>query len=395
MKLKIMTAVTLTVILLSSCFVPSGWAEMQTGTDPVKVILDTDFGYMNDDALALSMLMKLEESESAEILGITLSGGNNFINAGYTGSYGEVQSEVTYITDFLAETGRTDIPVYRGIEYPVGCSAEKEEEYVRDRMYYTDSDGNEQPRTILNNKYGAMWHMSDHKGPLTDSDDAADFMISMARKYAGELVLIVIGPACNVARAVEKDPDFAGNVAAVYMMGGAFGETVQEKDINGNTVCAIDGANTTNLDEYNVAYDPAALGALLSAGFGKVVITPGSCNEAVPTDLGETLRNALGSAGNPILQLWTEYHESCVQGYPYWDPMTVYALFCPEKITASLDGYVTVETDTKSEQYGMTSIISEEQYGVLSLTEQPGYCRATVVLTMDGFYDYLIPLLAG
>ena len=359
----------------------------------MKLILDTDFGYMNDDALALPMLTQLEKAGKAEILGVTLTGGNNFITASYTDSYEEKQGALSYLTSFLEQIGRTDIPIYEGIEYPYGYSKENEKDFESRYRYYTDTDGTEKERTILSDSYGALWHLDDYRGCLADKDDAADFMISMAEKYAGELVIVAIGPSCNIARAVEKDPEFARKVGAVYVMSGAFGEPVPTHNTEGKEIQTVPGANVTNFTEYNVAFDPAAFSVLLSAGFSRLVITSGSCNAYVPTDLAERLRSAIGDTGNPTAKLWTEYHENNTQDWPYWDPMTVYAMVCPEKILKSADGYVTVETDEANEEFGRTRLLSQETYDSLSEEQKSHRSKAMVVDCMEGFYDYLIPLL--
>ena len=55
-------------------------------------------------------------------------------------------------------------------------------------------------------------------------EDAADFLCRMAREHKGELVLCPIGPLTNIALALQRDPEFAKNVARIVIMGGSLNE---------------------------------------------------------------------------------------------------------------------------------------------------------------------------
>ena len=85
-----------------------------------RVILDCDMGCMNDDALALSLLLQAEKQGGFEVAGITLEGGNVFIDAAFE-MEGALQTSAWENTKaFLESVGRGDIPVYRGTDYPLG-----------------------------------------------------------------------------------------------------------------------------------------------------------------------------------------------------------------------------------------------------------------------------------
>ena len=387
-----MKRLILLLLVLALALASSALAEGIGQAEPLKIILDCDMGYMNDDALALSMLLKLEEAGRVELLGITLTGGNTFIRASYTNQYGDVKGSYSYLTEFLENAGRTDIPVYEGIDRPKGCidCASYGDSY----RYYIDVNNEIQSRVILNDSFGAMWQLRDFKGEFTESDAAADFMIACASAYPDEIIIVALGPACNIARAAEKNSEFAENISAVYMMGGAFGEMSAAVDVEGEEVVAVPGANTTNYGEYNASFDPKALEVLLKAGFKKLVLSPGSCAFDVPENLGQLLSTASDNP-NALLKLWIDYHNSVLQDYPYWDPMVVYALIEPEKTVKSQSGYVTVDANANSPEYCMTKIISEEVYEALPDSEKSAYTYATVLEEMADFYDYLIPLLAA
>ena len=81
-------------------------------------------------------------------------------------------------------------------------------------------------------------------------EDAADFLIRMAREHKGELVLCPIGPLTNIAIAIQRDPQFAQNVKRIVIMGGSLEE----------------GGNITPSAEFNIYVDPEAAKIVFAAG---------------------------------------------------------------------------------------------------------------------------------
>ncbi|ETV96756.1 hypothetical protein H310_10064 [Aphanomyces invadans] len=112
-------------------------------------------------------------------------------------------------------------------------------------------------------------------------NDAVPALIQYAQMYPGELVVIPIGPATNIALAIAADPSFVANVSEVLYMG-----------------CTIKGVgNITPHAEFNTACDPEACHKMLSAFVGKVTV--------VGWEL--TLDHGLP---------WSIYHELCAIDTP-------------------------------------------------------------------------------
>ncbi|WP_417700668.1 nucleoside hydrolase [Pseudophaeobacter sp.] len=88
------------------------------------------------------------------------------------------------------------------------------------------------------------------------AEEAADFLIRMAREYKGELVLCPIGPLTNIALAIQRDPDFARNVKSIVIMGGSLRE----------------GGNITPHAEANIYHDPHAADVVFAAGVKLVMV---------------------------------------------------------------------------------------------------------------------------
>jgi purine nucleosidase/pyrimidine-specific ribonucleoside hydrolase len=80
--------------------------------------------------------------------------------------------------------------------------------------------------------------------------DAADLLIACARRWAGELVVVALGPLTNLALSLERNREALAGVRAVIVMGGSAGV----------------GGNVTAAAEFNVFVDPEAANAVLAAG---------------------------------------------------------------------------------------------------------------------------------
>ncbi|KAK2140937.1 hypothetical protein LSH36_1201g00048 [Paralvinella palmiformis] len=178
-----------------------------------KLLINTDAGI--DDAQAI--LMALNDPD-VEVVAITTSHGNTFEH-----------HVCRNVLRLLKMAGRLDIPVYRGAAKSlIGESITG--------IYYHGSDG--------------FGDVSDPEAPeLThaESEHAVLAIIRMAKKYSGELILIQLAPATNIALALRIDPDLGRKFKACYMMGGNY---------EGK-------GNITNSAEFNFHSDPEAAAVVL------------------------------------------------------------------------------------------------------------------------------------
>lgn len=369
--------------LITGVFGAEGFSEASA---PVKVILDCDMGYMNDDALSLSMLLEAEKRGLVEILGITLEGGNNFIHAPYE-NYGETQlGSSKYTEDFLSSLGRSDLPCFCGTDFP--------EDMGRDRILELDAFYKGLEYSKFNNSYGAIHHFASVDTELLcDSDDAAAFLVQAVRENPDEVVIFAIGPTMNIARAVKQDPDFAPHVKAIYYMAGALGDPCRMENTRSEVTAGISGANVTPYAEYNVLYDPSAFSTCITAHFPHQYILPGSCNVSIDPSIAEQF--IARSDGTGISAMWAEHYKEQIQDYPYWDPLTVFAFLCPDAVVSSSVQYVTVNTGRLSKYCGRTDGYSQEEFEQFPPEQQSLCGRAEVIEEMEGFWDYTIDLLCS
>jgi len=112
---------------------------------------------------------------------------------------------------------------------------------------------------------------------------AAEFIAGACAAAPGEITLVCIGPLSNVAAALELRPDLPKLVREVVVMGGA---------VNGEL-----RGNRTPAAEANFADDPEAAQAVLTAGFGELVLADlGATHQTDVHELGEACLRELPEA---------------------------------------------------------------------------------------------------
>src|SRR2546425_11690104 len=183
------------------------------GRGPFRVVIDTDPGV--DDALALLLAMR---SPELKIEAITPVAGNVPLELSLPNALRMVEI-----------AGRTDIPVAVGAKAPL----------LRRLVTAAYAHGE-------NGLGGAVFPEPNLK-PVTEP--AAEFIRHIVRKYPNEVTLITIGPLTNVATALNADPDLAGMIKSMVMMGGS-----------------LSGGNITPAAEFNVYVDPEAARIVFQSG---------------------------------------------------------------------------------------------------------------------------------
>lgn len=172
----------------------------------IPLLIDTDPGV--DDALAL--LMAFADARH-EVVGLTVTAGN--VGLEHTCANALKLCEVA---------GREDVPVYAGAADPLVYPAE-------DAAHVHGRDG-----------FGDVGLAPAKRG--LEAEHAALAILRLSHQYAGELLLVALGPLTNIALALKLDPTLPQRVRRFVVMGGA---------INGH-------GNITPVAEFNIAFDPEA-----------------------------------------------------------------------------------------------------------------------------------------
>ncbi len=185
-------------------------------TDPPAVtplLLDVDTGI--DDSLAL---LYAAGSPDAEIVAVTCVGGN--VDA----------RQVAENTRAVLElAGRDDIEVALGRETPL----------VRPLVTTPETHG---PKGI---GYAVL---PPPRRPLSERH-AADLIVAEARRRPGQVTLVTLGPATNLAVAVLREPELPLLLRRWVLMGGSYRSP----------------GNTAPTTEWNVSVDPDAMKVALTA----------------------------------------------------------------------------------------------------------------------------------
>ena len=188
-----------------------------------KVIFDTDPGV--DDAMALLFLHNHPE---IDLIGITTVFGNAAIET-TTRNALFLKREWGIGAPVARGEGKTYNPMRNPIDWPV-------------MIHGHDGLGNiDVPETI---------------DLPVDPRPAHRFIIETVRENPGEVTLIAVGRMSNLAYALKEDPEIAGLVKQVIIMGGAF-------DVPGNITPAA---------EANIHGDPEAADAIMAAPWKVVVV---------------------------------------------------------------------------------------------------------------------------
>ena len=270
-------------------------APEQPAGGPFRVIIDTDPGV--DDALALLLAMR---SPKLKIEAITPVAGN-------------VPLELTLpnALRMVEIAGRTDIPVAPGAKAPL----------MRRLVSAAYAHGE-------NGLGGAVFPEPNLK-PVTEP--AAEFIRHIVRKYPNEVTLITIGPLTNVATALNADPELAGMIKSLVMMGGS-----------------LSGGNITPAAEFNIYVDPEAARIVFQSG---IPITMVGLDVTRKTALTEAHVRQLEAGQNAVSQAAAKIARNAIahnrqQGFavdPHMHDSLAVAAFLDPSLLKFEDYYVDVE----------------------------------------------------
>jgi len=307
----------------------------------IPLVIDTDTA--QDDCVAI--LVGLLDPE-ADLRAITMVAGNVGFDA---------QVRNAWMTLNVAD--RLDVPVY------LGCRRPLVREWVSAENVHGDGGGG---------------LAIDDSGLAAQDEHGVDALIRLAAESPGELSIVCIGPLTNIAMAIIKDPEFVGNVKALYVMGGS-------NNARGNITAA---------GEFNFYVDPDAAKAVFAAGFSDLVVVPWApltLNDAI-FSRGEIAQ--LAEVGTPLARFVVRVCEATlafdesvgIPGSTHPDSLTAAVLLHPELVSASARYAVDVEADSE-----LTRGYSAMSWGVHGLS-----ANATVIEAIDhrAFYDYLTGLLS-
>jgi len=303
-----------------------------------KIIIDTDPG--QDDAVAILLALA---SPELEVLGITAVAGN--VPLALTEKNARKICELA---------GRPDIPVYAGSVRPLVRDLVTAE-YVHGK---TGLDGPDLPEPTM---------------PLQETH-GVDFLIETLLREP--VTLCVLGPMTNIAQALIRAPEIAGNIVEIVAMGGGL----------------FEGGNTTPAAEFNIYVDPHAADVVFRCGRPITLLPLDVTHKCLTSRARVDAFAAIGTpVGKTVAALLDFFERFDIEKYgseggPLHDPNVIAWLLKPE-----LYGHrhINVMVEITSElTMGMTVA---DWWGV---TDRDPNCTYVREIDDAGFFDMLTERLS-
>jgi inosine-uridine nucleoside N-ribohydrolase len=333
-------------------------------------IVDADMGVLNDDAVALFMLLN---SPNVTVLGVTIVPGNSWMEHGTAAALRQLEL-----------VGRNDIPVFMGVREPLMGNRQpwlEAEERLWGHSEYLGAFGRPRPESYLAlDRAPAIGYPTSTPA----AEHAVDFLVRAIKAHPNQVTLFVLGPATNVALAIRKNPEIVPLVKRVYYMGGAI-------DVPGNTTPAA---------EFNWWFDPESVRITLRAPFREQIIVPIDIAERVYYTKAEYDRIA-GAADTPITALFKQLHGPRFAKDPaarsfVWDALTTAIFLQPAIATRLDDRYVDIDV-TYGPNYGRSIGYHQSRRRSLDTPADfpAGTQKVKVLMDVDrkAFWDLYVDLM--
>ena len=299
-----------------------------------RFIIDTDTAA--DDASALILATTCPD---VHIEGVTVLSGNvNFDQAARNAL-------------MALEIGGCDAPVYKGTHKAVDNTKRKSTS-----VFGTDGMGDKGLVKPTRN---------------AENEDAIDFILRTVRAYPDEIEIVTLGPATNIAKAIERDPDTMSHVKMVWSMGTTgFGHD-----------------NASPVAEFNVYNDALAYKTLLDSNLPITIIGLDICSDhARLTDAQFAELERSGDAGRFVSMSFSklrEFFKENRRGYDAdnCDSMAMMCALYPDFITETKRCHASCITD-QGETYGQV-ILCQEGFTYDTANGDMSYNR-TLVTDIDG-----------
>ncbi len=344
-----------------------------------KVILDTDMAYLNDDAMAMFMLVQADKAGMLELLGVTTVGCNVFVPEATTAALRQLEL-----------VGRSDIRVYQGTDEPLAGFRDMKKEArlygvpgfcgaYWDFEHETFSDLSRRSKDYLHLNSEPLFGYSQTRA---EEQPAWDFIIEQVKKYPGEVVIMSVGAATNIARAIKKYPELPEEAAGIIYMGG-------DIDVPGNATPAA---------EMNWYYDPDAIKFCLAAEWRSQIVVPDDLARSIhlTKEFYERLAENDTNAITKLILSQTRTFTNESANY-VWDVVVPAVFLKPELITDIQTRYITVD-NTPGINSGRAVTWTQHEHNdfVRGVGFPEGVKKAQIVLGINAkdFWDFYITLLS-
>lgn len=281
-----------------------------------KVIIDQDAA--GPGGTDMQSILALVNSADTDVLGITVLTGDAWRD-----------EEVQHTLRLMEIIGRTDIPVVPGAVFPLVSSKEyiAKWETLYGRLVYQGA---------WNFAQGHVVHGPYEIPPMPEgaptikasSENAANFLVRMLRKYPHEVTIYAAGPMTDLATAIALDPEFPGLAKELIVMGGSINPQTEDPEFK-----------LSPGHEFNFWMDPEASRMVLHAHWPRVVVT--TVDISVKTRMEKDLIELIRKSPTPAAQYVAKYADANF----LWDELAAVAWLDPTIITKWKKLYMDVNID--------------------------------------------------
>jgi purine nucleosidase len=272
----------------------------------MKILVDTDIGSDIDDALALSLLLRIPD---AEIIGITTVSGKADIRA----------CLVSVFTEFY---GQSHIPVVPGAS-----------DSLAGRQLQPDV-----PQAAILDSW--PHRMFDER------QDAAAFLAECIHTHSPGVTLLSLGPLTNVAELIQRFPDAARRLNRLVTMSGRFAA----------------GERFSDVPEWNILCDIPAARIVYQTGLFNQILCVGSDVTRELVMPVEQARGRLADTGMAPVRDMADIWFAGRTKMTFHDPLAAALLFNPDLCTYKR-GYADIDNTTG------TTFWTDAPAGALTVTD--------------------------
>ena len=267
-----------------------------------KLILDVDTG--SDDAMAMIAAMM---SPEFEVIGVCSVNGNREVKL------------TTLNTLRVMELLGSNVPVYRGCEYPMVSTLDR-----KPMLPYREGDLDGTDIGVIHGDHlplpGPTWRKEEDL-------NAVSYYVKTLRETKEKITLVPVGPLTNIAMAMRCDPRICENIEEIMIMGGGY--------LINNT--------PSPMAEYNVWVDPEAAEVMMfyAEKYG-VKVTWVPLDATHECWMSKADADEMRKIGSPIADAMADFVEQRAVGYakdadmkalgasPVHDALAVIALLNPD-----------------------------------------------------------------
>lgn len=186
-----------------------------------------------------------------------------------------------------------------------------------------------------------------HPKKQAEDGDAVDFIINTVRNDPNEVELIALGPATNIAKAIQKAPEDMKKVKRIWSMGTA----------------GLGSGNASPVAEFNVYADASAYKLMLDSGLPVTVIGLDMCDgDAQWTDEQFVQLEALNETGRFVAKSFGKirefYKKNGSESVMNCDALAMMCVLYPGFVRKTINTHASCITD-HSEAYSQVIFYKE------------------------------------